>query len=166
MSIYFVFYRNKGLGAKIIQWWTKSRFNHCELWNGNELIGVADKPTTIRIQSQKYLNPTKWEVFEVLDSTIINTLNTFYNETKGLKYDNKAIWLSNFFNRGEQDKDKYTCSEWCAELINRHYNIIYPRWFAKFNPQDVLDVLLDKKLVKKVELDKYGLVEKRWRTDI
>lgn len=166
MSIYFVFYRNKGLGAKIIQWWTKSRFNHCELWNGNELIGVADKPTAIRIQSQKYLNPSKWEVFEVLDSTIINTLNTFYNETQGLKYDNKAIWLSNIFNRGEQDEDRYTCSEWCAELINRHYNIIYPKWFSKFSPQDVLDVLLDKKLVKKVELDKYGQVEKRWRTDV
>ena len=166
MSIYFVFYRNKGIGAKLIQWWTKSRFNHCEMWNGNELIGVADKPTTIRIQSQKYLNPSKWEVFEVLDSTIINTLNTFYNETQGLKYDNKAIWLSNIFNRGEQDEDRYTCSEWCAELINRHYNIIYPKWYSKFSPQDVLDVLLDKKLVKKVELDKYGQVEKRWRTDI
>lgn len=166
MSIYFVFYRNKGIGAKLIQWWTKSRFNHCEMWNGNELIGVADKPTTIRIQSQKYLNPSKWEVFEVLDSTIINTLNTFYNETQGLKYDNKAIWLSNIFNRGEQDEDRYTCSEWCAELMNRHYNIIYPKWYSKFSPQDVLDVLLDKKLVKKAELDKYGQVEKRWRTDI
>lgn len=166
MSIYFVFYRNKGIGAKLIQWWTKSRFNHCEMWNGNELIGVADKPTTIRIQSQKYLNPSKWEVFEVLDSTIINTLNTFYNETQGLKYDNKAIWLSNIFNRGEQDEDRYTCSEWCAELINRHYNIIYPKWYSKFSPQDVLDVLLDKKLVKKAELDKYGQVEKRWRTDV
>ena len=166
MSIYFVFYRNKGIGAKLIQWWTKSRFNHCEMWNGNELIGVADKPTIIRIQSQKYLNPSKWEVFEVLDSTIINTLNTFYNETQGLKYDNKAIWLSNIFNRGEQDEDRYTCSEWCAELMNRHYNIIYPKWYSKFSPQDVLDVLLDKKLVKKAELDKYGQVEKRWRTDI
>ena len=166
MSVYFVFYRNKGLGAKLIQWWTKSRFNHCEMWTGNDLIGVADKPTTIRIQAQKYLNPSKWEVYEVLDSTLVNTLDRFYNETKGLKYDNRAIFFSNIFNRGEQDKDRYTCSEWCTELINRHYNIIYPKWFSKFSPQDVLEVLLDKKLVKKVELDKYGQVEKRWRTDI
>lgn len=159
MSIYFVFYKNKGIGARLIQWWTKSRFNHCEIWNEVELIGVADKPTAIRIQLQNYLNPSKWEVFEVLDSTFINSLDRFYNETQGLKYDNKAIWLSNFFNRGEQDKDKYTCSEWCAELINRHYNIIYPKWYSKFNPQDILEVLFDKKLVKKVELDKYGQVE-------
>lgn len=164
--MYIAFYKDNKLGAKLIQWWTCSKFNHCEIWTGTELVGVPSKATQVRRMDQDYLNPKKWEVFEVLDSTIINTLNTFYNETQGLKYDNKAIWLSNFFNRGEQDKDKYTCSEWCAELINMHYNIIYPKWYSKFNPQDVLDVLLDKKLVKKVELDKYGLVEKRWRTDI
>ena len=166
MGVYFVFYKGVGIGAALIRWWTKSKVNHCEIWNGHQLIGVPSNSKEVRILNQDYLNPKKWEVFEVLDSTFINSLDRFYNETQGLKYDNKAIWLSNFFNRGEQDKDRYTCSEWCAELINRHYNIIYPRWFSKFNPQDVLEVLLDKKLVKKVELDKYGLVEKRWRTDI
>lgn len=157
--MYIAFYKDTGIGAKLIQWWTGSKYNHCELWNGNELIGVPSNATKIRKQAQNYLNPNKWEVFEVLDSTIINTLDRFYNETKGLKYDNKAIWLSNFFNRGEQDKDRYTCSEWCAELINRHYNIIYPRWFSKFSPQDVLDVLIDKKLVKKVELTENGKIK-------
>ena len=123
------------------------------------MIGVADKPIAIRIQSQKYLNPNKWEVFEVLDSTLINTLNTFYNETKGLKYDNKAIWLSNFFNRHKQDNSRYTCSEWCIELIDKHYKIIYPRWYSSFSPGDVLEVLLDKGVAVKVELNSEGKIK-------
>ena len=46
-----------------------------------------------------------------------------------------------------------------AELINRHYNIIYPRWFSKFSQQDVLEVLLDKGLAVKVELNKEGKIK-------
>lgn len=160
MNTYIVFYKNKGLFAKLIQWWTHSNFNHCEIWNEVELIGVADRPTTIRKQAQNYLNPKKWEVYRVKDINFSKTVEYFFQKTKGLKYDNRAILLSNIFNRGEEDKDKYTCSEWVSELINEHYGFIYPKWFSKFNPQDVLDVLLDKKLVKKVELNKYGQVEK------
>ena len=124
-----------------------------------ELIGVADRPTTIRKQAQSYLNPKKWEVYRVKDINFSKTVEYFFQKTKGLKYDNRAILLSNIFNRGEEDKDKYTCSEWVSELINEHYGFIYPKWFSKFSPQDVLEVLLDKELAVKVELNKEGKIK-------
>ena len=108
--MYIVFFKDNKLGFKLIQWWTRSDYNHCEIWTGKELVGVPSKVTQVRRMEQDSLNPKKWEVFEVLDSTLINTLDIFYNETQGLKYDNKAIFFSNIFNKGEQDKDRYTCS--------------------------------------------------------
>lgn len=157
---YFIFYKGVGLGAMLIRWWTKSRVNHCEVWNGHQLIGVPSNSKEVRILNQDYLNPKKWEVYEILNNDFWKTLNDFYYTTKGLKYDNKAILFSNFFNRGEQDKDKYTCSEWCIELLDKYYKFIYPKWYSKFSPQDILEVLIEKKIARKVELNENGKIEK------
>ena len=157
--MYIAFYKDNKLGAKLIQWWTGSKFNHCEIWTGTELVGVPSKATQVRRMDQDYLNPKKWEVYKILNYKFNETLEKFFKETEGRKYDNKAIWLSNFFNRHKQDNSKYTCSEWCIELIDKHYNIIYPRWYSCFNPGDILEVLLDKGLAVKVELNKEGKIK-------
>lgn len=146
--MYIAFYKDTGIGAKLIQWWTGSEFNHCELWNGNELIGVPSNARKIRKQKQDYLNNKKWTIYKVIDKDFINSVNEFFEITKSKEYDNKAIWLSNIFNRKKHDKNKYTCSEWLMECLDYHYNVFYPKWYHIFSPQDVLEIVKELKIVK------------------
>lgn len=136
-----VFYKsNYAWWSRLIKWWTNSKYSHCELYINNEYLMGISTEQNVRIKKQE-LNPLKWDRVVIEDKDLYNIVNKFYEDTKGLKYDWKAIILCNIFNRRMNNKNKYTCSEWVGELIDKRYNIINPKKYYMLTPQDVYDVL-------------------------
>lgn len=144
--MYIVFYKsNHKWWSRLIKWWTNSNYSHCELYNGSELIGISTEQS-VRKKVNK-INPDKWDIFEIKDNLIESVIDNFFEKTKGSKYDWRGIIYSYIFNRKLHSKNKYTCSEWIIELMDSNYNVIYPKNYIQFTPQDVHDILKDKEII-------------------
>lgn len=140
-NLKLVFYKsNYKWWSRLIKWWTNSSYSHCELYvNDKYLVGISNEQS---VRCKKYdLSSEKWDSIELkIDDKLEWIVNDFFEKTQGAKYDWKAIILSNIFNRRLQDKNKYTCSEWIAELLDLRYNIFQPKKYYMLTPQDVYDV--------------------------
>ncbi|WP_064590497.1 hypothetical protein [Streptobacillus moniliformis] len=130
--------------SRLIKWFTKGKYSHCELYIDNCLIGISTEQK-VRIQ-ENTLNLKKWDVFELKGITEKDVMS-FYEKTKGKKYDWKGILLTQVFNIRRHSKDKYTCSEWCAELIDNKLDILLPKNYYSFCPQELYEALKYKGLM-------------------
>ncbi|WP_064590500.1 hypothetical protein, partial [Streptobacillus moniliformis] len=107
-KIYIAFYKdNYKWWSRLIKWFTKGKYSHCELYIDNYLIGISTEQR-VRIK-ENALNLKKWDIFELRGVTEKDVM-TFYEKTKGKKYDWKGILLTQVFNLRRHSKDKYTCS--------------------------------------------------------
>lgn len=123
----------------MIRWWTNSKYSHCELYVDKNLIGISSNEG-VRIKKE-ILNPNKWDLLTIPKKYDVDYIN-FFNKTKGKKYDWLGIILSNVFNRGIHNKNKYTCSEWLIECIDKSLNIIpEPKKYQSYSPKDVYNLV-------------------------
>ena len=170
-DLYILLYKGDyAFYSLLIKWWTKSKYSHIEFYltapktkedpdglnEHGRFIGISGEQN-VRVAdytSEKTLreNP-KWDYFKIPDEhkdAFIKALIQVYNRTKGYKYDWKGIITSHIFGRKVDDSDKYTCSEWTMEVIDTAMDIIYPKWYRIFSPEDVYKVIQDK-IVKNKE---------------
>lgn len=119
-EVSLLFFKNPNkLIHKLICWWTGSKYYHVEIYfpedntvfttNGDHdlfsMEYMADLPKnidkcTIIIGENKYLN-----------------LKKFLFDEKGTKYDYMGLFLSQFFNKGYQNDEKWFCSEITSESL-------------------------------------------------
>ena len=137
--MYIAFYKgNKHWYSILIKLWTNSQYSHCELYDGNFLIGVSSKYKRVRKQPIK-LDREKWDVYCLVLRK--EKVENFFQKTKGKPYDWKGILFSQVLNLRKQDKEKYTCSEWIAELLDSEFNCFYPKRYANITPEDLHELI-------------------------
>lgn len=145
--MYIAFYKsNFKWWSRLIKWWSNGIYSHCEIYNNGCLIGISNEQR-VRTKKQK-LNYDKWDVFRI-DFKIEN-LNKFYLKTKNKKYDWLGVLLSCVFNRKKHNIEKYTCSEWVAEMLDKDLDFLNPKDYQNITPYDLYIALKNKNLIEKV----------------
>lgn len=118
--MYIVFQKKShSILDKLISFVTHSPLVHCELVSvklADTFYGYTSEPFVgVRAKWIKY-SDDDW-VFVKLPNNIrdLNDIKTFYNTTKGKKYDYLGVLGFVFGNR--DNKNRYFCSEWCSEAL-------------------------------------------------
>ncbi|WP_156299023.1 hypothetical protein [Streptobacillus canis] len=150
-NIYVVAYKDKfTFWSGPIMWWLGHPYSHIEVYKDGVLIGISNDQHVRRVQQG--LNPKKWDIFK-LNVDVSEGLETFYKETRGKKYDWKGVILTCIFNRRRHNPDKYTCSEWVAEMLDKSLDFLNPKDYINLMPYDVIVALKNKNLIEKVNVE-------------
>ena len=118
---------NGNLVDKTIAWYTKSKYSHVELVVGRDWYSTSPRDLEVR---KKQIVPTQgvWDYIDVeVDETRLNIL---YETTRGAKYDWLGILFSQFIRANKHSKQRWFCSEFCAEAL----------WLEdsnKYSPEDL-----------------------------
>ena len=116
---YLAFYKGKGNWMdKLIRLFTRGQYSHVELaiYKGDwrfDCYSSSPRDGGVREKTMA-LNPMNWDFIpvDIEQAKIVD----FYYETRGMKYDFLgAIGLVIPFLH--QDKKKWFCSEWCANVL-------------------------------------------------
>lgn len=142
-KMYIVFYKdNFKWWSRLIKWWTKGKYSHCEFYDGEKLIGISNEQRVRKLKQP--LNKDKWDIFKLNKEIYIEK---FYQKTQGKKYDWLGIILANIFNFKTHNPNKYTCSEWVAECIDSNLDILENKNYIQYTPALLCDVLKRYKVI-------------------
>lgn len=129
MQCYLAFYKYKRpiknfkdlwyrICDEAIRYFTKGKYSHCEIVikSGKTYLCYSSSIRDGGVRSKFMPLPIdRWNLVPVKLSK--RRLDEFYNKTQGKKYDLiGALGVKIPFLK--QNKNKYFCSEWCAELLN------------------------------------------------
>lgn len=137
MKIEVIFYKGKGdFLDKLIRLFTRSIYSHCEVKIGNIFYGVNPAHNKV----SKYYRDFKKEDWDSIKINITKkNFEIFFSYTKNKKYDWKGIFFSQIFPFKIHSKNKYFCSEWCAELLglDRPYKYSPKKLFRYLNKNHI-----------------------------
>ncbi|CAM3106535.1 hypothetical protein [Streptobacillus ratti] len=157
-NIYIAVYKdNFTFWSRPIKWWLGHPYSHIEIYKDGTLIGISNDQHVRKVRQG--LNTSKWDIYK-LTVDISEELENFYKETKGKKYDWKGVLLTCIFNRRKHNPNKYTCSEWVSEMLDRNLDVFNPKDYINLMPYDIICALKNKGLIEKVELKErrfYGI---------
>lgn len=128
--------------SRLIKWWTNSKYSHCEFYIDGCLYGISNEQSVRRLRQP--LNEKKWDLITIEDKDLKDFVLDFFERTQGAKYDWKGILLTQIFNLRRSDKTKYTCSEWVIQVLDKKYDIIYPKDYIQISPQDVFNAVIER----------------------
>ncbi|MDP8173691.1 enoyl-CoA hydratase [Pasteurella skyensis] len=128
-NIYIALYKGKGNWVdKIVRLFTRGRYSHCELvvkkteFTGGshyendtvyECYSSSPRDNGVRRKNINIDNKN-WDLVK-LDNVTEQQIISYYQQTKGAKYD---LWGAIGVCLGIQDeREKYFCSEWCFNVI-------------------------------------------------
>lgn len=131
MKIYLALYKHKReitslqnlyfrIFDEVIKLFTKGKYSHCEIAikkNDSETYlcySSSNRDGGVR-EKEMILSLDRWDLIDISKSIKETDLTKFFSQTKGLKYDffGAIGVVLGFGNK----KEKYFCSEWCAELL-------------------------------------------------
>jgi len=163
--MYVIFFENQqgNFFDKLVRWYTssfKEKLNgdwkwlpsHCEILFNNKISFSADSDEDlVRFKYRNYISEdTSWSIVHVNLSHGADEDTVYkYCETKeGLKYDYAGIFA--FFTPFvRQNKNKYFCSEICAEVIDLYTDIKIYKPYSSITPVELKKILLkhNKKII-------------------
>lgn len=116
------FFKNgKGIFDRLVRWWTKSPYSHCELFfpDDGTLIGSVPR-IGVREQRVASLDPESWDLLDIpLDPTDEAIVRTWCRGELGSKYDWFSIFFSQVLHIPRSHPDKWYCSEFCAAALQQ-----------------------------------------------
>lgn len=103
------------IGARAIQWWTRSIYSHCELVVDGVCYSssIMDKGVRAKVIE---LEPAKWDVID-LPRANAQQIVRYFKGTDSNTYGWFSLVASQLFNRNQSDKTSQFCSEWCAAAL-------------------------------------------------
>ncbi len=122
------FYKGQGDWTdKLIRFWTGGIYSHCEIiiddyWYTSSWYdgGVV----------KRKINPNleHWDIYEInlpynIKTKLENEVKSFYENTRGSKYDLTGILLNEIIPLNIQKTNMYYCSEWCCLAMNNKIKI-------------------------------------------
>ena len=111
------FYKGKGtIVDKLIRWWTKSKYSHVELVINTDWYSISPRDSEVRCK-QIHAKEGNWDFVDLPKTKDVEYVKKFYEQTKGAKYDWLGIFLSQLIPLGIQNRNRWFCSEWCAEAL-------------------------------------------------
>jgi hypothetical protein len=122
MKIWIAFYKGKGdFVNKIVRWWTKSPYSHAELVLNDAETWLSISPfLKAQVSSRKKLqhNTDEWDFYKIdITKEQHDTIEEFYELTKGCGYDWIGMILSQFLPCRIKHKRRWYCSEWIAYAL-------------------------------------------------
>lgn len=148
MKIYAAFYKYKRpitdlqslwywIADESIRYFTKGIYSHCEIAVEQEdgtyiCYSSSFREKGVRKKVIDILDTTHWDLIDVSDKLTTEAIETLYESTVGMKYD--LIGAIGVVLRLKDRKNKYFCSEWCAEVLG------YTRPFD-VSPNDLHELL-------------------------
>lgn len=130
-KIYLAFYKKKKeiinfktliyrITDDVIRLITKGKYSHCEVAvhlydNTYQCFSSSFRDKGVRLKTLK-LSEDDWDLVDISDVIDKNRILTFYSYTLGKKYD--LIGLLSPIYGDWHSKNRYFCSEWCAEALN------------------------------------------------
>ena len=110
------FYKGKGdLANKIIRWWTRSIYSHCELVFDGVCMSSSMRDGGVRAKMID-LDSGNWDVIDVPWANRMYA-HAHWIKTMNQPYGFMDLITSQVFNRGMNDEGAAFCSEWCAEAL-------------------------------------------------
>lgn len=103
------------IGARFIQWWSRSIYSHCELVVGDVCYSssIMDKGVRAKVID---LEPNKWDAIDLPWADAIAVVD-YFKATDSNTYGWFSLIASQLFNRNRADNDSQFCSEWCAAAL-------------------------------------------------
>ena len=138
--IHAAFYKsNTSIVDRVIKWWTRGPYSHCEL-----VVGFTDQNLAKCWSSShqdggvRYkeilLDSTRWDIFQLeVSSDDVSNAITWFEQRRGKKYDLLGI-LGFVWRPTVNSKNRWFCSEALASSLN-----IVESW--RFDPNSLLAVL-------------------------
>ena len=121
LDVKIAFYKaHRGNWAdKLIGWWTKGYYSHCELVVGDKWIYANTKG--IGINRLRPLDETKWDFKEIKVELTPKQYVDFWqyvHKLEGTRYDWLGIVTSQIIKFGVHDDSKWFCSELVTKLLS------------------------------------------------
>ena len=114
--VQLAFYKADGsIYDKAIRVWTRSKYSHTELVVDEKCYSSSGRDDGVR-EKEIDLDSEKWDVVDLHNIESIDVWNFFY-KTRECRYDYLGIFLSQFLPLKLHNKQKWFCSEWCAEAM-------------------------------------------------
>lgn len=117
MKVQIGFYKGKGrIFDYLVKLFTFSKFSHCAIITRKEknyMCGFTALPFRGVDYFEQFYDENEWEFFDTNTSNA--NLIDFYYKTKDCKYD--YCGCINCIIKFHQHKNRYFCSEWCAEFL-------------------------------------------------
>jgi hypothetical protein len=135
MKTRLAFYKAKNgdIFDKLIAWWTRSPYSHCEIVIGNKWYSSSPRDGRVR-KAIIEPNPDSWDYIDVPMNTMDEVLvETLFKKYDGAKYDFMGILLSQILPLGMHSKSKWFCSEICAYVLQNVDKLPYgkePNWYS------------------------------------
>lgn len=111
-QIKVMFYKAEGkLSDKLIRWWTKSKYSHCEILFENGLMFSADGWNSNGVRYTSQFTPENWDVITIpLNEYKVKYLKMWCDDRVGQGYDwtGVARFVLPFL---PQIEDRWFCSE-------------------------------------------------------
>ena len=105
---------------KLICWWTKSRFYHCELIIGNKWISSNPDDGGVTIKDLKPLNDN-WEYYKLptikLTKVQFDRIISWIKSQSDKKYDWYGLIMSTVFKLNWHNDNKWFCSEIITTIL-------------------------------------------------
>lgn len=117
--MFIAFYKGGGFVSRLIKFWTRSKYSHCELVfnNGSSFSADTKMPMHTRFAS-KFMIPEEWDFIHIAVAEEDEMkIEDFCVEELNCAYDWKGIFLSQFINLGYHSKTKWFCSEVCVAAL-------------------------------------------------
>jgi len=116
MSVRLALRKNDNrISARIIQWWTGSKYSHCELLVDGYCYSSSVMDKGVRRKAID-LAPDKWDLIE-LPWANGEDVRGYFAETDGNQYGWPSLITSQLFNLNKPVKGAQFCSEWCAAAV-------------------------------------------------
>lgn len=102
----------------IIKWYTRFRYTHVEIFFDDIYISSTYN-NGVKVKELLPLS-NKYDYFELeVDGKKKRAVLNFIRSVENSQYDWKGIFLSQFIKLKKHNKNKYFCSELCADIIKK-----------------------------------------------
>lgn len=107
--------QDRRIGARLITWWTRSAYSHCELVIDGWCYSSSLMDRGVR-RKRIVLDPQKWDVV-ALPWADAGAVLRYFARTDGHTYGWLSLLRSQVLNGNWRDDDAQFCSEWCAAAL-------------------------------------------------
>lgn len=118
--MFIAFYKGNGFVSRLIKFWTRSKYSHCELVfsNGSSFSADTKMPMHTRFANSKYMVAAEWDFIHIAVTKEGETkIKNFCIDELRCAYDWTGIVLSQFIPLGYHNKTKWFCSEVCVAAL-------------------------------------------------
>lgn len=135
-TVSILFYKGEPtIGERLIRWWTKSPYPHCEFLRSDGLCHANDRFTGYSRLACFEISPDNWDTLTIkLPSEIVDLVEKRQLTKVGTSYDWAGIVFSQFFTFGWHHKGHWFCSKSNADDLIYAYNLMLSSQEEKYLP--------------------------------